>query len=324
MKSVAEPRSRINGQYHYMVTEQGVEAARALAKKLLEENKDNICLVAKMMGTTRPTIRRAKIGPLSDESRRPKVCPDTSSPELTKLIGDLRVKLGYGRIRMSGYIKMSLGSVVKPTTIQNILDRLDVPKQTYSRPKVSKPLYDYEQLLPFEHIQIDCKYVEDYPALGKLAFIPRKLGLPAYQWTAIDALTKTKFLAYSHVPPNALFGQWFMLFVVWWLRAHGVLVRIELQADNGAEWAMGSKAKEERIRAMLAPYGASFHSIPAGKKYLQGIVERTHRTDDEEFYRPHLGRVKDKGDFIAELSGTKILSIQLDSTGVKVCRAILH
>ena len=40
------------------------------------------------------------------------------------------------------------------------------------------------------------------------------------------------------------------------------------------------------------PSDASFRSIPAGKKYLQGIVERSHRTDDEEFYRPHPERIK--------------------------------
>ena len=73
---------------------------------------------------------------------------------------------------------------------------------------------------------------------------------------------------------------------------------MHLQADNGYEWCKGSKRKEEWLNEQLEPLNTIFRSIPAGKKYLQGIVERSHRTDDEEFYRPHLEKCTQKEVFL--------------------------
>ena len=40
------------------------------------------------------------------------------------------------------------------------------------------------------------------------------------------------------------------------------------------------------------PFGAKLMRAPKGRKGYQGRVERSHRTDDEEFYLPCLGRVR--------------------------------
>ena len=291
-----EPVSRA-GQYHRLRDKQDPEAARELVRSVLDEQLGNVSEVASILGITRPTVRRARDGSLADLDRTPHNQPTKTVSALEEVVLGERKTTGYGRKRLAKHLKQTKGLGLSPDTIGNILSRHPVQKQVYKRPDHSKPLYDYEALLPFEELQIDAKHIEDYGALGKIAFIPRRLGLPLYQWTIIDAKTKTKFLAYSH-RLSAGYGLWLMQLVVWWLRAHGISHPIHFQADNGAEFASGSKRKEEDINTALGYMSASFTSIPAGKKYLQGIVERTHRTDDEEFYRPHLPRVSSREDFL--------------------------
>lgn len=139
--------------------------------------------------------------------------------------------------------------------------------------------------------------MDDYGALEKMVFNIRKYDLLTYQWTYIDVKTKTRFLAYSHTL-ECQFGTLFMELIITWLRIHGIDTPIRFQADNGMEFCSGSKRKEEELNTLLKDLNASFISIPTGKKYLQGIVERSHRTDDEEFYRPHLERIRSQKTYL--------------------------
>ena len=41
-------------------------------------------------------------------------------------------------------------------------------------------------------------------------------------------------------------------------------------------------------KRFLSPLGGKLVRYPLGRKQYNGRVERSHRTDDEEFYRPYL------------------------------------
>ncbi len=71
-----------------------------------------------------------------------------------------------------------------------------------------------------------------------------------------------------------------------------------IQADNGLEFCIGSKRKEIELNQFLTRFNASFSSIPAGKKCLQGVIERSHRSDDEEFLAIYLSCCNNSYDFI--------------------------
>ncbi len=83
----------------------------------------------------------------------------------------------------------------------------------------------------------------------------------------------------------------FITFILLWLRTHGIHTPIHIQADNGLEFCMGSKRKEIELNDYLKQFNASFTSIPAGKKYLQGVIERSHIT--RSFIKNNT-RIKDK------------------------------
>jgi len=278
--------------YHSLRATEGVTAARNLARTVLGNNRGNVSKAARILGCSRLCVRRAREGPLEDYSREPHHQPRKTQESMELFVLDIRQQTGYGKRRLKKHLKAKYGFIMKEDTVAKILKRGNVKKQVYKRSgKASKPLYDYENLIPFEEGQVDTKHVEDFGALGRVVFNLRRYGLPRYQWTYICAKTKIRFLAYSH----SLEGQYGLLFlslVTLWLRSCGVGTALRFQGDNGSEFCAGSKEKEVWLNEMLKPWDASFRSIPAGKKYLQGIVERSHRTDDEELYRPHLERIK--------------------------------
>ncbi|MBU1015664.1 IS481 family transposase, partial [Patescibacteria group bacterium] len=289
--------------YHSLKESQGSEAARSLARTVLANNCDNVSRTSEILGCSRLCVRRARDGTLEDMDRTPINQPKRTEESLENFILTVRNETNYGKVRLRKHIKIKYGLELKVDLVGKILKRNKVRRQVYRRPdKESKPLYPYETLLPFEQGQVDTKHIDDFGALGKMVFRLRRYNLPLYQWTYICAKTKTKFHAYSYTL-DSQFGVLFMAFIVLWLRVCGVKTRINYQGDNGTEFCSGSKRKEERLNDLLKPLNASFKSIPAGKKYLQGIVERSHRTDDEELYRPYLDRISSPTSFMQKAQG---------------------
>lgn len=60
-----------------------------------------------------------------------------------------------------------------------------------------RPLYNYEEIEAFKYLQYDTKRIADEHSLPKEIYQKFKYqkDLPKYQWTIVDAKTKTRFLA---------------------------------------------------------------------------------------------------------------------------------
>jgi hypothetical protein len=56
---------------------------------------------------------------------------------------------------------------------------------------------------------------------------------------------------------------------------------------------------EEWNQRFLAPVGGALRRYPKGRKGYNGRVERSHRTDDEEFYAPYLLLARQEAEFLA-------------------------
>lgn len=163
-----------------------------------------------------------------------------------------------------------------------------------------RSLYNYDEIEAFQWLQYDTKQVLDKHAIPADIYekFKNNTELPIYQWTIIDAKTKTRFLAWSRYRTST-FGFRFLEFTINWLRSHGVAVRINIQMDMGVEFYSGSKAKQEVWNSDLMKYNAYAYDTE-GVKWKQNIVERSHKTDDEEFYCPRGGKINSKADFIVE------------------------
>ena len=119
----------------------------------------------------------------------------------------------------------------------------------------------------------------------------RKHHLPRYQWTACDGRTRLRFLAYSH-RNNRTNGLAFLLLVLLWLRCYGITTAVTFQTDWGAEFGGDNPQHIAALQQrFLQPLNGTLRRYPLGRKQYNGRVERSHRTDDEELYRPYLIQV---------------------------------
>ena len=230
---------------------------------------------------------------LHDRSRRPHHSPRLTPPQVEQKVMGAWKKTRYGRRRLALYLHRQ-GLSISPHTIRHILRRHRPPHTRKRR----KPLYPahwaWEVQVPFSLIQTDVKDVLDKGALGsQLTTHLSRSRLPRYQWTACDGRTRLRFLAYSH-RINRTNGLAFLILVLLWLRAFDVSTHVTFQTDWGQEFGGDNPQQVTTLsHQFLKPLMGQLGRYPKGRKGYNGRVERSHRTDDEEFYRPYLLLIPD-------------------------------
>lgn len=241
---------------------------------------------------------------LRSEKRKPKSNRRSLGAEDGAFILERHKKLHYGYKRLFKH----LGRQGHDTENIFTLGRI---KGVYKRKKLRakkirtangerRALYNYDEIEAFEYLQYDTKEIPDKHSLPEEIYQKFKYGgcLPKYQWTIVDAKSKTRFLAFSYAL-DSFFGLKFLEFVISWLRAHNIRVRIHTQIDGGAEFCSASKKKLKDWNERLAKYNVEVYDTD-GIKWKQNLVERTHRTDDEWFYCPRGEFINTKSDFLVE------------------------
>jgi transposase len=238
---------------------------------------------------------------LQDRSRRPHRSPCQTPPEVEQLVLQAREATNYGRERLALYLKRLHDISISPYTIRNILRRNGVTgKKKRSRKPVYPARWAWSEETPFALIQADAKDVLDKKALGTTLWNHiRRRRLPRYQWTACEARSRLRFLAYSH-RLNRTNGIAFFILALLWLRAFGITTNVTFQTDWGQEFGGDNLDQIAAIeKRFLAPLNGALRRYPKGRKQYNGRVERSHRTDDEELYRPYLLRANDTTQYLS-------------------------
>ena len=277
----------------------------AARQKLLEAHQTlhSIRAVARAFETSRAIVRKAirrfrKLGPagLDDLSRRPHRSPNKTSDKLEQLVAQHRKRSGFGPLRLHHTANIPLA----PSTIRNIIRRLGLkPRRRRTYKGIRRRQYIWEQKDPLSFFQTDLKVIRDHKGIPPQAYQHHeKAGLPPYQWTACCVRTRARFLAYSREKTVAN-GLAFMTLVVLWLRAHGLHHHVGFQTDWGEEFGGKSPRKLAALdRRLFKPLGATLHRIRKGRTTDNALVERSHRSDDEEFYAPLLTRFPNTDSFL--------------------------
>jgi transposase InsO family protein len=231
---------------------------------------------------------------LIDLSRRPKSMPRLTSVEKVQAVVRMRKKTNYGKERLHDCLKEK-GIVIPVSILGKILHRegLLFRKRTYTTQK--KHTRCYNLLYPGQRVQMDIKYVPSEVS---------PIGRAYYQYTVIDECSRMRYLAWHDS--------------IWTVKVVEALKEAQaffgfqidcVQTDNGIEFtfdytaqltAQHKEAKVHPLDAYCEAMKIKHKLIPAGQKEINGKVERSHRTDDEEFYRSFKRRVnlfelRDKG-----------------------------
>jgi hypothetical protein len=255
--------------------------------------------------------------PLSDLSRAPHHHPLAASQaeanRVVSIFSDLRVKIGPKRMKTilnrkfqdsCDPLERSLSSI-SITKLRTIYRTNQLTKEKARATNGTyRPLYDYTALSCFEYMHFDTKHILDKKALPLRVyeyFSIHQKEIPRYEWNLIDAKSRFRFTAYSY-EINATFGLYFLLFTLGCIRTM-VFNRnqhISIGQDNGVEFCAGSGRKETDWNRLLQPLNASIYTYNPHWDIRKNLIERSHRTDDEEFLVPRGEFIRTRNDFLRE------------------------
>lgn len=243
---------------------------------MIQDYKEHMPIVgiAKKYRVSRTTVYRwierykleGKQGLLNRSNRPKRPHPNTLSIKATKAIIRLRKRTKYGprriklRLRKRG-IKVSEYAIYKTLVRNNLIKKHKNRKRKYKRVYIKEPGLD---------VQIDTKHL-DRPASKPYRY---------YQYTATDSATRIRVLRiYDEL--SAYNATRFLQEVVKQLPFRVVAVR----TDNGVEFTYGPLKREHPFTLECARLGIKHKLNRPAHPQSNGKVERSHRTDEEEFYR---------------------------------------
>ena len=210
---------------------------------------------------------------LRSRSSRPHNSPNATQSEVVGKIIYLRRHYHQGPQKISMYLKRYHDIDISPSGVWRILKKLDMSRlptsQRYQRH--AKRWKRYEKPLPGHRVQVDVKFIEPIAGLKKRH----------YQYTAIDDCTRIRVLRIY--PKND--QKTAIQFVDYLLERLPFKVEV-IQTDNGAEF-------QGAFHYHVLDKGVGHVYIKPATPRLNGKVERSHRIDNEEFYRQLDGVVID-------------------------------
>ena len=195
----------------------------------------------------------------------PKNPANQTPPEIVEKILYLRAKYHLGPIRIVWYLARYHGIKISEAGVSRILKRNGVnrlPRGTRVR-KVHT--IRYSKQVPGHHIQMDVKFLTFADKRGE--------KVRRFQYTAIDDATRVRALKIydKHTQTNAID------FVDHVIEKFPFRIK-EIRTDNGHEF-------QAKFHWHVEDKGIRHAYIKKGTPQLNGKVERSHRSDQEEFYQ---------------------------------------
>ena len=261
------------------------ELTRNAAKRLAiirhaQEVSHNVALTCRYYGISREVfykwhrrLDRFGVDGLRDRSRRPHVSPSATPEETVGKILYLRQHYHFGPYKIAMYLQRYHDIQISVSGVWRILKRLDLSRlptsQRYKRH--TERWKRYEKPQPGHRVQVDVKFIAPIAGTRK----------KHYQFTAIDDCTRLRVLRiYNRL--NQKVAIQFIDYVLQRLPFHVELI----QTDNGSEF-------QAAFHWHVLDRGIQHVYIKPATPRLNGKVERSHRIDDDEFYRMLEGVVVD-------------------------------
>ncbi|EKE29674.1 MAG: integrase catalytic region, partial [uncultured bacterium (gcode 4)] len=235
--------------------------------------------------------------------RRPKSHPRQATPEEeAKILSDFeKVKIGAQRLKKMLERKKELGKLTL-AKLRWIYRRNDLRvRKVRTKNWETRSLYDYRTIGAFEDMHYDTKEIADAKSLPEEAYANLKNNghLPLYEWNLIDVASRSRFIAYSRGKSSTFWLQ-FLIFTLSHLRYHGISNHIRVHTDGGSEFFSGSKRKQKEWNSIIGELDADIDCYNPNWDIRKNLIERSHRSDDEEFLIPFGANMKTKKQFMIQ------------------------
>ena len=243
---------------------------------------------------------------LAPESRKPHShSKQVSKIEEEKILSDFgKVKVGAAKLVMMLWRKEELWSLtigkVRWVYRRNSLRVQKVRTKNWE----TRSLYNYETIWAFEDTHYDTKEIADAHSLPKDIYENLKFNehLPIYEWNIMDVASRGRFTAYSRGKSSTFWLQ-FLVYVLSHLRYHWIKTFIRVHTDGWSEFFSGSKKKQAEWNTILKELDAYIDCYNPNWDIRKNLIERSHRSDDEEFLIPFGGSMKTRKQFMIKAQG---------------------
>jgi transposase InsO family protein len=191
--------------------------------------------------------------------------PRKTSPEVVEKILELRSVYQIGALRITYYLDRYHGIKVSESTVTRVLTAHGVGRLPKTAPRRALHSKRYAKKVPGHHVQLDVKFLQLKDNEGK--------AVKRYQYTAVDDATRIRALRIFSKHNQDCAIQ-FMDYVI-----DKFPFRIStVRTDRGHEF-------QARFHWHVEDQGIQHVYIKARTPQLNGKVERSHRTDQAEFYQ---------------------------------------
>jgi len=252
------------------------QAQRDIRRKLRvlahAEESGNVSRTCRYFGVSRDTFYRWKrdYKRLGEEALvNSKPCPENpklrTPSEIEEKILYLRRRYHLGQLRISWYLKRYCDITISPAGVYGVLKRHGMnrlPRNARKRALLTKR---YEKQVPGHHIQVDVKFLKLKRSDGKL--------VRRFQYTAIDDATRIRAMKIyaRHTQKSAID------FVDYVIKKFPFRIYM-IRTDNGHEF-------QAQFHWHVEDLGIRHVYIKPRSPRLNGKVERSHGTDEQEFYQ---------------------------------------
>lgn len=202
---------------------------------------------------------RAKPGPTTETSTL------RTPPEIEEKILYIRRNYHLGQLRISWYLKRYHGIQISAGGVHSVLKRHNLSRLPHNQKKKALKTVRYEKQVPGHHIQVDVKFL--------IFKNPDGTKTKRFQYTAIDDATRIRALKVykKHTQQNAIH------FIDHVLEKFPFRIQT-VRTDNGHEF-------QSKFHWHVEDLGMRHAYIKPRTPRLNGKVERSHKTDQQEFYQ---------------------------------------
>ena len=191
--------------------------------------------------------------------------PSRTSHEVVEKILELRAEYQFGALWIRYYLERYHGIKISESTVSRVLKAHGVHRLPRTAPRRALHTKRYAKTVPGHHVQVDVKFLQLKDRAGKT--------VKRYQYTAIDDATRVRALQIFPEHNQARAIQ-FINYVI-----EKFPFRIStIRTDRGHEF-------QARFHWHTEDLGMRHVYIKPQTPQLNGKVERSHRTDQTEFYQ---------------------------------------
>jgi transposase InsO family protein len=191
--------------------------------------------------------------------------PRKTPPEVIEKILEIRREYQMGAWRIKYYLERYHGIKISESTVSRTLKANGVGRLPKTAPRRSLHTKRYAKTVPGHHVQVDVKFLRLNDQDGKI--------LKRYQYTAIDDATRIRALQ-IYGKHNQDCAIKFIDYVIEKFPFRISMVR----TDRGHEF-------QARFHFHVEDLGIQHVYIKPRSPQLNGKVERSHLTDQREFYQ---------------------------------------